>query len=600
MSPTFRRLLGGVTTGETIIPVVQAALWNPEFKSFDVKVRGFEVRPPDGWFHPSEHPLWPERMLYYYLTEPDKLKGEPFDPASTMAITQGNFWHSLIEQVLLEAGVWKAVEVGVEDADTGARGSMDGISDDEVGEFKCLALDAEVTMAGGWTTLAKELMVGDLVVAWSEPESCFVENRVAALGDNGVQSTVKVVTREGRSVVVTSNHPFLTQEGWAEAKDLLPGTLVKVSGTYSPSINTPLDPDEAWFLGVMVGDGGCTGHDVRLSNVDSGIINGVRAIVSRWGCDLTNVGVSQDWRICRTGQNNTPNPVKRYLMDAGLWGQGSWTKTVPGVVWSGGPESWIEFLSGYFDTDGRVAPRPYPQAIFTSVNHALLRECQEMLAYLSVRSSLVKVNSFYREKPYVSWRLLVRDKKSMNRFVEIMRLRSVKRVTLTAVANRQLVRHSPVQEGWDIVSCVVDMGEQPTIAVEVEGTHTHVTGGIVTHNTMRGARAAKIVKGSPDDPAVVESFRALVPEYYAQGQEYMRLSGYRRWRALIISLEYPFAMREVAMSFDHQYALAVRDKYMRVRQAVADQRSPQPCCAPLSKDAKVCPARLVCPNGATR
>lgn len=254
MSPTFRKLVQGAVSGEIIVPVIQAALWSPEFKSFDVQVGGFVNRPPDGWFHPSEHPLWPERMLYYLLTAPDRLVSEPFDPMSTMAITQGNFWHSFIEKVLLEAGVWKAIEVEAVDHETGARGSMDGVSDTEVGEFK----------------------------------------------------------------------------------------------------------------------------------------------------------------------------------------------------------------------------------------------------------------------------------------------------------------------------------------------------------TMRGARAAKIAKGAPDSPEVVDSFRALVPEYWAQGQEYMRLSGYRRWRAVILSLEYPFAMREVAMGYDHAFNHQTREKYMRVRQAVADQRLSMPCCAPASKEAQACPARLVCPMGGSR
>ncbi len=250
-SPTFRKLLAGAASGEIIVPVIQAALWNPQFQSFTVQVQGFEDREPDGWFHPSTHPRWPERMLYYYLTEPSRLQGEPFDPASTMAVTQGQFWHSFVERVLLDAGVWTKVEVPFEDPETGSRGHVDGLSDTEIGEFK----------------------------------------------------------------------------------------------------------------------------------------------------------------------------------------------------------------------------------------------------------------------------------------------------------------------------------------------------------TMREMRARKIAKGAPDDPAVVESFRTLVPEYYAQGQEYMRISGYRRWRALILSLEYPFSFREVAMDYDHHFGGQIRDKYMRVRQAAADYRPPPPCCAPSSKEAKACPARLVCPVG---
>lgn len=259
MTPNFRKLLAGASRGEIVIPILRAYLWNPEFKSFDVKVQGFSRRPPDGWFHPSVHPSWPERMLYYYLTEPEKLIEEPLDPASVMAITQGNFWHEVIELCLEDAGYLSAREVYVEDQHTGSRGKYDGL----------------------------------------------------------------------------------------------------------------------------------------------GVIEGI-------------------------------------------------------------DEEVFEF------------------------------------------------------------------------------------------------------------------------------------------KTMMTAKIAKIERGAPDDPAVIESFRKLQPDYYLQAQDYMRLSGYRQWRGLILGLEYPFGMREIAFGFDAPVAYAIRDKYLRVRQAVADQRPPMPCCSPKSALAKSCPARGVCEIGLMR
>ena len=267
----FRRLLKGAGQGEVIAPILRAALWNPNFKSFSVKMPGFEERPPDGWFHPSTHPLWPERLLYYYLSDATRLTVEPFDPHTIMAFAQGHFWHEFIQHVGIDNNVLRRPpgpcpcgckskkEWYVEDKETGSRGHMDGI----------------------------------------------------------------------------------------------------------------VDPDTA----------------------------------------------------------------------------------------------------------------------------------------------------------------------------------------------------------------AVDEPE------------------VFEFKTMRPGRASRLPKLPPGDPELVEFFRKMVPDYYAQGQEYLRLSGYRRWRGLILSMEYPFDMREIVMGVDHAHNFEIEQKYRRVRQAVADQTIPQPCCGPRTKEAKECPARLICPVG---
>lgn len=138
----FKKVAAGATQGQVVIPLVRAALWKPTFKSFTIEVQGFEARKPDGVFHPSEHPLLPERLLYHYLTAaPEQWRPEPFDPSSVMAVTQGHFWHKFVETVLLDTGYLKAAEVPVFDAETGAGGSMDGeggIGQPEAFEFKTM------------------------------------------------------------------------------------------------------------------------------------------------------------------------------------------------------------------------------------------------------------------------------------------------------------------------------------------------------------------------------------------------------------------------------------------------------------------------------
>lgn len=89
----------------------------------------------------------------------------------------------------------------------------------------------------------------------------------------------------------------------------------------------------------------------------------------------------------------------------------------------------------------------------------------------------------------------------------------------------------------------------------------------------------------------VEDYIARYPGYYLQAQEYMRMSGFRQERVLMMALTYPYDMREFVIDFDAAVSAQIRDKYLSVRQAAADQRMP-PCdgCTPGVE----CPARMVC------
>lgn len=143
MAREFQRVLKGAIKDEVLIPPLRAILTNPRFEGFEVPIPEFRPRKPDGWFHPSTHPLWPERMLYYYIAEPQKMLDMELDTDGAMATTQGTFWHAFLQHVMLIHGLVKLmtpsgrfphdkVEFYVEDKELGSRGSMDGILNEEV------------------------------------------------------------------------------------------------------------------------------------------------------------------------------------------------------------------------------------------------------------------------------------------------------------------------------------------------------------------------------------------------------------------------------------------------------------------------------------
>lgn len=152
-SPNFTKTLASIGRNEVVVPALRSALWKPDFKSFTVTVDGFEERPPDGWFHPSTHPLWNEVMLYYYMTNYERMIRDPFDHSSTLAVTAGTFFHTFVQNVLVEENVLELqpevcgcgrkhperAEVYLVDEESKSRGHSDGVVFEGSGfEFKTM------------------------------------------------------------------------------------------------------------------------------------------------------------------------------------------------------------------------------------------------------------------------------------------------------------------------------------------------------------------------------------------------------------------------------------------------------------------------------
>lgn len=140
----FKGLMKEVQTGTVLKPLLHAylyeAVWPEDFAITFAK--GSSRRDPDGWFHPSEHPTWPARMLFFYLTQPDKLIAEEFAYMNTLSVTFGSAAHGFIETCLKHLGLLltpdelraEGFEVNpfngepvARDPQAGSTGHMDGV-----------------------------------------------------------------------------------------------------------------------------------------------------------------------------------------------------------------------------------------------------------------------------------------------------------------------------------------------------------------------------------------------------------------------------------------------------------------------------------------
>lgn len=102
----FGATLRDVTKGLLVKPILHNYLYDAEFPDFDVKFRNQKMhRDPDGFFHPSTHPLWKPGALLRYITRPAEMPIEKMKYMNTLSVTIGTAFHGFVEVCLEDAGI---------------------------------------------------------------------------------------------------------------------------------------------------------------------------------------------------------------------------------------------------------------------------------------------------------------------------------------------------------------------------------------------------------------------------------------------------------------------------------------------------------------
>lgn len=161
-----------------------------------------------------------------------------------------------------------------------------------------------------------------------------------------------------------------------------------------------------------------------------------------------------------------------------------------------------------------------------------------------------------------------------------------------------LVREKILEKQPEICGCGAKHPERAeAFLVDAEaGTRGHSDG--VVHEgsgfefkSMTPLKLDRAPLGSPTDSEVLAWFKKKCPDYYAQAQDYLRMSGRDRMIVVILSMTYPFNIREIHVYYDRAFAYQTREKYLRVREHALHDYPPR-CVCPMNVND--CPSRGVC------
>ena len=332
-----------------------------------------------------------------------------------------------------------------------------------IGDYKCVTDDTQIMLESGETVPANMIVVGDRVVAWSEEKSLHVST-VDFVGDNGVKPIVKITTELGQELEVTENHPILVStanraKGWVKAEDIQEGSVAFSAIGWSLNPNRT---DEAWPLpkgmapyvyGVL-----WALYNMRGSLDYDSIIRLPRVTTDGSRFELKDLG----FRTNRQG-----NLIAKHGLDK-IARKGDWT-----------PQDVLGTLT--------VEVPNFVKSATNSVKQAFLAGVTEI---------------FHNHELYPNnYFIVLQNKESLDGIVELYLslglVASSGKDPKTGLLYAKLPKWSMdtiYQHGAQPVRIVKVERMQPkhTIAIEVAGAHTHVTNGLITHNTNRSGLHAEI------------------------------------------------------------------------------------------------------------
>lgn len=337
--------------------------------------------------------------------------------------------------------------------------------DTVIGDYKCVTDNTPILLPDGNSKPAIDIKQGDEVVAWDKISGLHTA-KVLYAGDNGHHKIVRVTTFSGHTLETTTNHPYWAsrksqQLNWVQAEDLKLGdeVYIAVGWNYSPyrqQLNWPFNKYFSpyafgllWalrnFLNVNISDT----DTLELPPISG---EGLAQELKEMSFQFTKDGRVKMKRGLNkiADKNNIPlDELLGYIN----------TPVLPDFLYGASAISYSAFFTGVME-------------VFA--NRELSNE--ELIVVMN-GEALTSLQALYSN--YGQPATIVKDPRSGHVFLkapfETKDTIFTHGVSATRIAS-------------------IDIIEEPqhTVALEVAGAHTHITGGIVTHNTNRSGLHAEV------------------------------------------------------------------------------------------------------------
>ncbi|RLG82248.1 MAG: hypothetical protein DRO09_00690 [Thermoprotei archaeon] len=301
----------------------------------------------------------------------------------------------------------------------------------------------------------------------------------------GRKRALKVITKEGYTVVVTEDHRFLTPNGWKRAKDLKRGdriALLRLHPASLLSINGEVvDPDIAFAIGWLIGDGVMNEYYVswHFNPANDKAISRVEVAIAKLGGGEEVHKTNEGSRV--TIRCNSTSLVYRRLREYIGKDARELNGRIPDSVWRWCPEGYVEFLRALFTARGFVDHGG--SIVLTALSRELLEDVLVMLSTFGIAGEIGKrdLNEVGSSGPsyllFSQHELVIRESISRKLFMDYIGFEVGNGVKDDAKRGEDI---GPMY--YAEVKGVEDVGLKDFYDFTVPGFHNYIAQAIINHN----------------------------------------------------------------------------------------------------------------------
>jgi replicative DNA helicase len=231
---------------------------------------------------------------------------------------------------------------------------------------------------------------------------------VARAFSTGIKPVYRLTTNSGRTLRATTNHKFLTINGWKRLDEIAVMEHIALP-RYLPgprTSNNIMSNAELGLLGHLIGDG-CTlpSHAIQYTAKDLDLAEIVANLCREaFGTKIIpRINKERSWYQVYLPSalpltHKKHNPISKWLLGLGVFGLRSYEKLVPELVFNQSPESIAIFIRHLWATDGCIqikkGIRQYPTIYYASSSERLARDLQSLLLRLNIMTKLRVVKQY--------------------------------------------------------------------------------------------------------------------------------------------------------------------------------------------------------------
>jgi replicative DNA helicase len=269
-------------------------------------------------------------------------------------------------------------------------------------ESGCLTADTRVLRAdtGAEVSLGELLLRGERnIPVWSlGPDLQLTCSTMTHVFPSGVKPVYRLRLTSGHHITATSNHPFLTLDGWRSLDDLEPQMRIAVPRELPEPLDpTPWPDAEIVMLAHLSGDGCFVARQpLHYTSADPRNCDAVEVAADHFGITprrvpqgtWSHVYLPAPFRLARGRRN----PIAEWLDRLGLYGLRSYERFVPRDVFGLPRKQVALFLRHLWATDGSVRlDRHRARIYYASTSRRLVDDVQRLLLRFGILSRTKEV-----------------------------------------------------------------------------------------------------------------------------------------------------------------------------------------------------------------